>query len=87
MWLYRSRDFTAAKTARTNVDMPGSPADNGRDAPNVRFPHAVAASVGVTYFYAERNALAAKFTFSHLLHLLPESDFKTAFLMITERRI
>jgi len=46
--LYRAVYFTAAETARTNVDMPWRPVNDRRNALNIRFPHTVAASVGVT---------------------------------------
>jgi hypothetical protein len=52
------------------MHMPGRSANDRRDTLNIRFPHAIAAPVGVTDLDTERNALAAKFTFSHLLHLL-----------------
>ena len=52
------------------MDTPGRAIDNGRDTLYVRFPLAIAASVGVTDLDAKRNAFAAILTFSHLLHLL-----------------
>ena len=68
--LNRAGNFTAAETARTYIDMPGSPVDNRRDALNIRFPHAIAAPVGVTDFDAKGNSLTAILTFCHLPHLL-----------------
>ena len=68
--LNRAGHFAAAETARTNMDMPGRAVDNRRDALNIRFPHAVTTSVGVTDLYTERNAFIAIITFCHLLHLL-----------------
>ena len=70
MLSHRAGNFTAAETARTNMNMPGSSVDDRRHALYIRFPHAVAASVRVTDFDTKRHALTAIITFSHLLHLL-----------------
>ena len=50
--------------------MPGSPADNCRDALNVRFPHAIAAPVGVTDLDSKGNSFTAILAFCHPPHLL-----------------
>ena len=65
-----TRYFTAAETARANMDMPGSSLDDRRYALDVWFPLAIAAYMGVADSDAKRYALAAILTFSQLLHLL-----------------
>ena len=67
---HRAGYFSAAEATRTNVDMTGRTVNDRRDALDVRFPHAVAAPVGVADFDTKDNAFIANFTFSHLLHLL-----------------
>ena len=57
------------------MDMSGSPVNDRCDSPDVRFPFSIAASAGVTDLDAKRNALAAIFTFSQLLHLLECDGF------------
>lgn len=52
------------------MDVTRRAVNNGLDALDVRFPCAVAASVGVADLYTESYALTAKFAFCHLLHLL-----------------
>ena len=52
------------------MDVARSAVHNSLDALYVRFPCAVAASVGVADFDTESYALTAKFAFCHLLHLL-----------------
>ena len=41
--------------------------DDRRDPLDIRFPHTVAASVGMADFNTERNAFSAIYTFSHLM--------------------
>jgi len=55
---------------------PGGAVNDCCDTFDIRFPHTVAAPVGVTYFYTERNALAAIRTLCHLL--LPPFSLNSA---------
>ena len=70
MTLNRARNLAAAEATSTHVDVARSTFHNGRYTPDIRFPCPVRTSVGVAHTNAERNALVAKFTLSHLLHLL-----------------
>lgn len=50
--------------------MTGRAIDNSLYTLDVGLPGPIAASVGVADLYTESNTLFAKFTLSHLLHLL-----------------
>ena len=68
--LHRASYLAAAEATRTNVYMTGRAIDNSFYTLDVGLPGSVAASVGVADLYTESNTLIAKFTLSHLLHLL-----------------
>ena len=56
------------------------PVDDRRHTFNIRFPHAVAAPVGVADFDSEQYALVTYIAFCHQLHLL-------ALLALTEASV
>ena len=85
--LYRAGHFTAAETARTNMDTPRRAVDYRRDALNIRFPHAVTTPVGVTDLDAERNTLTAIITFCHLLHLLAYAELHVLCVVLRGKTI
>ena len=73
----RARYFSAAEATRADMHMPGRAVNDCGDAFNVRFPHPVAAPVGVADFYPERNSFSAIITFSHTVNLLPVYRLRT----------
>ena len=69
------------------MDMLGRTVDDCRDTFHVRFPHTVAASVGVADLDAKRNAFAAIITFCHEV-LIPFVGIKAiAQIMITKQEV
>ncbi len=63
-------NFTGTQTPGTNVHMAGGIADDSLHALNVGLPHTIGTSVGVGHSDTKGNALVAKLTLSHPLHLL-----------------
>ena len=68
--LHCAGNLAAAEAPCTDVNMAGRAVNNSLDALYIWLPRTVAAPVGVAYFNAKRNTFIAKFTLSHLLHLL-----------------
>ena len=66
----RASNLAAAETSGTDVNMAGRTVNNGFHTFDVRLPRTVAASMGVAHLDTESYTLFAKFTLSHLLHLL-----------------
>ena len=68
--LHSASYLAAAEATCTNINMTGRAINNSLYTLNVGLPGSVASSVGVGYLNTESYTLIAKFTLSHLLHLL-----------------
>ena len=67
--LHSAGDLTASEAASAYIDVTGSTIYYSLYTLNIRFPHTVAASVGMAHFDTESDALITKFTLSQLPHL------------------
>jgi hypothetical protein len=68
--LYCAGNFSAAEAPRTDVNMAVRAVNYCLNTLYITFPSTVGSSVRMAHLNTERNALAAKFTLCHLLHLL-----------------